>query len=62
MENEIKQILREEQYRRLMQLTIEKESARRGTVTALCGGSLGRFLELADEESKRLFEIGCGNQ
>ena len=39
-------------------LTIQNEASRRGTVAALCGGSLGRFLELSDEDSQRLFEIG----
>ena len=58
IEDGIKQILRAEQCKKLIRLTILKESARWGTVATLCGGSLGRFLELAEDDAIRLLETG----
>lgn len=56
--NEIRKILSKQQYRKLDALTIQKEANRRGTVAALCGGSLGRYLDLSETEAQRLFEFG----
>jgi hypothetical protein len=56
--NEIKQVLNENQYRKLMALTVQKEAARWGTVNAICGGTLRDLLHLSDEDSQRLFESG----
>jgi hypothetical protein len=58
IEKDIKQILTQEQHRKLTVLTIQKEASRRGTVAALCGGLLGSCLELSETDAERLFECG----